>query len=79
MRIDQLQPTPTSAVPLEIPAALLNSVYRHQAHLAALVASMKAAGLQDDMVESSVRTLVDSYAEELTAAVREMMKEPSHG
>ncbi|UZK68378.1 hypothetical protein OKW76_09880 [Sphingomonas sp. S1-29] len=74
MRIDQLDPTPTAAEPLEIPSELLESVHRHQAHLAALIASMRAAGVEHDTIESSVRTLVDSYADELTAAIREMMK-----
>ncbi|MEB0284646.1 hypothetical protein [Sphingomonas sp. 10B4] len=79
MRIDQLQPTPTSAQPLEIPPQLLDSVLRHQSHLASLVASLRAAGLGEDVVEASVRTLVDSYADDLTVAIRAMMKEPQHG
>lgn len=79
MRIDQLHPTPTAAEPLEIPAELLDSVARHQAHLAALIASLRAAGLQEDMVEASVRTLVDSYADELTVAIRGMVKDQHHG
>ncbi len=79
MRIDQLQPTPTSAQPLEIPPQLLESVLRHQSHLASLVTSLRAAGLGEDVVEASVRTLVDSYAEDLTVAIRAMMKEPQHG
>ncbi|UUL81823.1 hypothetical protein [Sphingomonas qomolangmaensis] len=78
MRIDQLHPTPTDAEPLEIPSELLESVQRHQAHLAALIASMQAAGVQDDTIETSVRTLVDSYADELTVAIREMMKVDRH-
>lgn len=79
MRIDQLSPTPSAAEPLEIPAELLGSVSRHQAHLAALIASLQAAGLQEDMIEASVRTLVDSYADELTAAIRAMAKDQRHG
>ncbi|MES3083350.1 hypothetical protein [Sphingomonas faeni] len=79
MRITELQPTPTGAEPLDIPAELLDSVLRHQSHLASLVASLRAAGLSEDMVESSVRTLVDSYADELTVAIRGMMKAPPHG
>lgn len=75
MRIDQLQPRPSAAEPLEIPAELLSSVTRHQAHLAQLITSLQAAGLQDDMIESSVRVLVDSYAEELTTAIRSMAKD----
>ncbi|MEG3122353.1 hypothetical protein [Sphingomonas sp. GB1N7] len=79
MRIDQLQPTPTSAQPLEIPPQLLDSVLRHQSHLSSLVDSLRAAGLGEDVVAASVRTLVDSYADDLTVAIRAMMKEEHHG
>jgi len=79
VRIDQLQPTPTSAQPLEIPEPLLASVLRHQAHLAALIESLRAAGVDETMVEASVRTLMDSYAQDLTVAIRTMMKEPHRG
>ncbi len=79
MRIDQLQPGPSAAEPLEIPAELLSSVTRHQAHLAQLITSLQAAGLQDDMIESSVRVLVDSYADELTTAIRGMAKDAQNG
>ncbi len=79
VRIDQLRPIPSSAEPLEIPAELLDSVHRHQAHLTALIASLRAAGLGEDLVEASVRTLVDSYADDLTVAIRTMMKETHHG
>ncbi len=78
MRIDELRPRPTVADPLEIPAELLDSVTRHQANLASLISSLKAAGLQDDMVEASVRTLVDSYAAELSTAIRAFMKGPGY-
>jgi hypothetical protein len=74
VRIDQLDPTPSGAEPLEIPPELLESVMRHQVHLVALIASMRAAGLQEDMVDISVRTLIDSYADELTIAIRGMVK-----
>lgn len=76
MRIDQLQPTPTSAQPLEIPAELLDSVDRHQVHLAALISSLRLAGLDEATVDASIRTLIDSYAEELTVAIHAMMKDP---
>jgi hypothetical protein len=74
MRIDQLDPAPTAAEPLEIPTELLDSVHRHQAHLSALVASMRAAGIEGDAIEASVRVLVDSYADELTTVIRGMMQ-----
>jgi len=79
VRIDELEPTPSVAEPLEIPAELLSSVNRHQAHLTTLVASLRAAGLPTDMIETSVRTLVDSYADELTLAIRAMLKDSQHG
>jgi hypothetical protein len=78
MRIDQLHPAPTMAQPLEIPVELLASVKRHQGHLAALIASMRAAGMEGDAIDASVRVLVDSYADELTAAIRRMMQEERH-
>lgn len=78
MRIDELRPKPTAAEPLEIPVELLDSVNRHQTNLAALIASLQAAGLEDDMIDASVRTLVDSYAGELTVAIRNFVKAPRH-
>ena len=74
MRINELRPEPTAAEPLEIPSELMDSVMRHQANLAALIASLQVAGLGEDIVNASVRTLIDSYAEELTTAIRAMMK-----
>ena len=52
----------------------MESVRRHQANLAALVESLRAAGVDENMVEASIRGLVDSYADELTRAVRQMLK-----
>jgi hypothetical protein len=74
VRINELCPEPTSAEPLEIPSELMDSVMRHQANLAALIASMQVAGLGENIVQASVRTLIDSYAEELTTAIRAMIK-----
>ncbi|TKD51548.1 hypothetical protein [Sphingomonas baiyangensis] len=79
MRIDQLQPAPTVAEPLEIPVQLLASVRRHQAHLTSLIASMRAAGMAGAAIDASVRLLVDSYAHELTTAIRSMMEAERHG
>jgi 2-iminoacetate synthase ThiH len=53
-----------------IPAALRPSVERHQANLARLMESLKAAGMSDTMIETAVTTLVDSYRQELTAAIK---------
>jgi len=79
LRINDLEPTPTNAASLEIPAALLESVARHQANLAALVGSLRAAGIDEAVVEASIRSLVDSYADELTGAVRQMLKADARG
>jgi hypothetical protein len=57
---------------------LLASVERHQGHLAALIASMRAAGMEGDAIDASVRVLADSHADELTAAIRSMMQEERH-
>ncbi|WBH17429.1 hypothetical protein [Sphingomonas radiodurans] len=78
MRIDQLHPKPTHAEPLEIPTELLGSVQRHQANLMALIVSLQDAGLNETMIDASVRTLIDSYAAELTIAIREMVRSPIH-
>ncbi|WP_426265435.1 hypothetical protein [Sphingomonas sp. PWP1-2] len=78
MRIDQLEPKPTGAPPLEIPVELLASVGRHQEHLLSLITNMRAAGIEGDAIDASVRILVDSYAEELTSAIRSMMQEAHH-
>ena len=52
---------------------------RAPSHLTALIASLRAAGIDEDTVAASVRTLVDSYADELTDALREMLKAQHHG
>ncbi|NYD92024.1 hypothetical protein [Sphingomonas melonis] len=72
-------PMTPGAGPLTIPPELAASVARHQAHLTALIASLRAAGIDEDTVAASVRTLVDSYADELTDALREMLKAQHHG
>ncbi len=79
MRIDELEPTPTNAAPLEIPDDLLESVRRHQTNLATLVASLRAAGIDEAVVDASIRSLVDSYADELTRAVQQMLRADARG
>lgn len=79
VRVDQLTPPPTSAEPLEIPAELQDSVRRHQRHLVTLIASLRAAGLQEALIDANVRALVDSYAAELSAAIHAMMKDSPRG
>lgn len=62
--------------PAALPPALAASVERHHGNLAALVVSMRAAGLDERAVEGAVRTLVASYEIELLAALRTMMETP---
>ncbi len=72
MKVDHLHPKPSSVVAIEIPPELMESVSRHQAELAKLVVNLQAAGLPNDLIEASVRTLVGSYANELTSAILTM-------
>ena len=58
-----------------LPPELQASVERHRQHLAALVASLRTAGLPEDMIDASVRQLVDSYGVELSAALRTLRKD----
>ncbi|MET1757008.1 hypothetical protein ABVV53_16325 [Novosphingobium sp. RD2P27] len=58
-----------------IPPELIESVQRHQRHLAALVDSLRAAGVGEDVIEDSVGQLLDSYRAELTIAMRAMVSE----
>lgn len=66
----------TGSVPKEseLPPELQASVRRHHQHLAALVVSLRAAGLAEGIIEASVRQLVESYGVELTAAVRALVR-----
>ncbi|MET3711813.1 urease accessory protein UreF [Sphingomonas trueperi] len=56
-----------------IPPELQESVQRHQHHLSALVVSLRAAGVGEEVIEASVHQLVDSYRTELTAAMRALV------
>ena len=62
-----------------IPHELQDSVQRHQRHLMALVESLRAAGVGDDVIEASVSQLLDSYRNELTAAMRTLVMADSNG
>lgn len=62
-----------------IPHELQESVQRHQKHLAALVESLRAAGVGEDVIEASVSQLLDSYRSELTAAMRALVMAHSNG
>jgi sirohydrochlorin ferrochelatase len=59
---------------LEIPAELRASVQRHEQHLAQLVGTLRAAGLDAATIDASVRQLVDSYRDELITAIHSMVE-----
>jgi hypothetical protein len=54
-----------AAAGLQIPPALQPGIDRHRTHLAALAASLRAAGLAEAQIEASISTLVASYRAEL--------------
>jgi hypothetical protein len=72
---EPVAPTSQRSEETTIPLALQESVLRHQKHLAALVESLRAAGVVEDMIDASVDQLLDSYRNELTAAVRVLVKD----
>ncbi len=59
---------------LEIPAELQSSLDRHRQNLARLIVSLKSAGLSEEQIESSVSVVVASYKDELTRAIKMMMR-----
>lgn len=62
-----------------IPRELLPSVARHRRHLASLAEELRAAGMDDTLIDHSVRMLIDSYRAELTAAIHIMIQEAANG
>lgn len=79
MRVDQLSPAPVSVEPLQIPAALQDSVLRHQTHLIELIANLRTAGVDEATIDASIQSLIASYSAELTVAIRAMIKEAQRG
>ena len=63
---------------MNIPVELKESVTRHQRHLAALVVSLRSAGLDRALIEASVHQLMSSYEIELMTAIKALMKTPDH-
>src|ERR1700744_4776921 len=49
---------------IEIPPVLRASVERHQANLARLLQSFRAAGLDEAQIEAAVTVVIDSYKHE---------------
>lgn len=60
----------TDPQPLEIPHELRASVARHQENLLRLMASLRAAGMDEAQIEAALTTLIDSYKRELREAIR---------
>jgi hypothetical protein len=64
-----------SCVETEIPDALRAVVDRHHRHLAALVDSLRSAGISEALVKHSVDVLIESYRAELSAAALRLAKD----
>ncbi len=66
---------PRSAVPdaSGLPPELQPSVRRHQEHLGALVGSLRAAGVDEGVIATSVQQLMISYGVELTGAIQTLV------
>lgn len=62
----------------DLPPELQASVQRHQEHLAALVVSLRAAGVDEGLIDASVKQLLTSYGAELTEAMRTLVRRPAN-
>lgn len=62
---------------IEFPDALRAVAARHQQHVADLVSSLRAFGVDDRLIERSLDELIGAYRAELAAAIR-TMKELCH-
>ena len=62
--------------PASIPPRLRASVARHEANLARLVASLRQAGMDEQTIEASVSTIVESYRLELVDVVKSLAAAP---
>jgi hypothetical protein len=58
---------------IAIPAVFRASVERHQANLARLLQSLRAAGMDEAQIDAAVTVVVDSYKHELLQAIRTLM------
>ncbi|HEX8484696.1 hypothetical protein [Sphingomonas sp.] len=77
--LDALAASPMLPVGATIPAELLPTIARHRANLSGLVRNLRLAGMDDVMIESSVRQLLDSYRDELLRAVRTLIEDRTDG
>lgn len=72
MLVDVKSETPVKDKP-ELPPELRESVRRHQEHLGALVVSLRAAGVNEGVIATSVQQLMVSYGIELTEAIQSLV------
>jgi hypothetical protein len=66
----------SGATELEIPPVLQASVRRHEAHLARLLESFRAAGMDEAQIEAAVSVVIDSYKGELLQAILTLTAKP---
>lgn len=59
---------------LQIPPELEASLQRHREHLAQLVTTLRSAGVDEAQIEESVSVIVASYKDELTHAMKRLMR-----
>ena len=59
---------------LDVPLELEASIQRHRVHLAQLVRNMQNAGVSANQIEESISVIVTSYKEELTQAIKSMVR-----
>ncbi|MGI4878084.1 MAG: hypothetical protein ACRYG4_11440 [Janthinobacterium lividum] len=57
----------------ELPPELQASVRRHQEHLGALIINLRAAGVDEGVIATSVQQLMTSYGMELTGAIQSVV------
>ena len=58
--------------PTSLPPGIISSIERHKARVAELVTALRGAGMSDDIIDSSVRSVVASYEQELVKALRDL-------
>jgi hypothetical protein len=65
----------TAQDPEALPPQIALSMERHKARVAELVASLRSAGMPEDAILTSVRSVVASYEQELLAALSALKEE----
>jgi hypothetical protein len=64
-------------IDIDIPDALRPSVRRHQDNLMRLITTCRTAGIADREIEDSVTTVINSYRDELIAAIKQLSTPPT--